>query len=89
MSRHQRHVPTSFYRRFANDTRRLAERYARGRLISVLEGGYSDRALTSGAMAHLTGLADAEGSAVDENWWNLENLVEVSMQLPSWKTDLT
>ncbi|KAH9936423.1 Arginase/deacetylase [Fomitopsis serialis] len=77
MSRHQRHVPTSFYRRFANDTRRLAERYARGRLISVLEGGYSDRALTSGAMAHLIGLAEAEGAAVDESWWSLDNLTEL------------
>ncbi|TFY68724.1 hypothetical protein EVJ58_g841 [Rhodofomes roseus] len=77
MSRHQRHVPTSFYRRFANDTRAFADRYARGRLISVLEGGYSDRALMSGAMAHLTGLAEVDGMMVDESWWNLQNLVEL------------
>lgn len=36
----------------------LADAYARGRVVSVLEGGYSDRALTSGAMAHLCGLVD-------------------------------
>ncbi|KZT65820.1 Arginase/deacetylase [Daedalea quercina L-15889] len=77
MSRHHRHVPTSFYRRFTNDTRKFADRYARGRLISVLEGGYSDRALTSGAMAHLTGLAEAEGATIDESWWSLENLLEL------------
>lgn len=77
MSRHHRHVPTSFYRRFANDTREFSDRYARGRLISVLEGGYSDRALTSGAMAHLAGLAEGDGVAVDEGWWSLDNIIEV------------
>ena len=77
MSRHHRHVPTSFYRRFAKDTRKFADRYARGRLISVLEGGYSDRALTSGAMAHLAGLAETDGTTVDESWWSLNNIIEV------------
>ncbi|TBU48589.1 Arginase/deacetylase [Dichomitus squalens] len=75
MSRHQRKVPVSFYHRFARDVGAFAERYAKGRLISVLEGGYSDRALTSGAMAHLAGLVDNGDSGVDESWWNLENLV--------------
>lgn len=80
MSRHHRHVPTSFYRQFALDTRRFAERFARGRLISVLEGGYSDRALTSGAMAHLVGLVD--NANVDcETWWSLDNLIEVGIIL--------
>lgn len=76
MSRHGRHVPTSFYKRFAQDTIKFAERFSGGRLISVLEGGYSDRALTSGAMAHLIGLVDPVG--VDESWWSLNNLTEVS-----------
>ncbi|KAI0667672.1 Arginase/deacetylase [Trametes maxima] len=75
MSRHQRKVPASFYYRFAQDARAFAEKYASGRLISVLEGGYSDRALTSGAMAHLTGLVDTGSSGVDEKWWGLENLI--------------
>ncbi|KAM5535014.1 hypothetical protein V8D89_011387 [Ganoderma adspersum] len=74
MSRHQRKVPVSFYHRFARDTRTFAERYAKGRVISVLEGGYSDRALTSGALAHLSGLADNGDMGVDESWWSLENL---------------
>ncbi|KAI0826937.1 Arginase/deacetylase [Trametes gibbosa] len=74
MSRHQRKVPTSFYHRFARDAKAFAERYARGRVISVLEGGYSDRALSSGAMAHLIGLVDTGAAGVDEKWWSLENL---------------
>jgi len=47
--------------------------------VSVLEGGYSDRALTSGAMAHLSGLVDVAqlGGKVSEEWWNVENLVKV------------
>ncbi|KAI0335750.1 Arginase/deacetylase [Cubamyces sp. BRFM 1775] len=74
MSRHQRKVPTSFYYRFAKDARAFADKYAKGRLISVLEGGYSDRALTSGAMAHLTGLAHDGETGADESWWSLPNL---------------
>ncbi|KAF9483589.1 histone deacetylase complex protein [Pholiota conissans] len=75
MSRHNRKVPTSFYYRFARDACALADKYAGGRLISVLEGGYSDRALISGAMAHLSGLVDVPlGTVVDEQWWNVDNL---------------
>ncbi|KAJ8514275.1 hypothetical protein ONZ45_g8169 [Pleurotus djamor] len=47
MSRHDRKVPTGFYHRFTQDVRKFSNEYARGRLISVLEGGYSDRALIS------------------------------------------
>lgn len=80
MSRHNRKVPTSFYYQFARDACALSEKYARGRIVSVLEGGYSDRALISGTFAHLCGLTDFGGSGgeVDENWWNLENLEKVS-----------
>ncbi|KAI0632257.1 Arginase/deacetylase [Trametes polyzona] len=74
MSRHQRKVPVSFYHRFARDARAFAQKYAGGRLVSVLEGGYSDRALTSGAMAHLAGLVDTGDIGVDEQWWSLDNL---------------
>lgn len=79
MSRHQRKVPVTFYHRFARDTRAFAERYAKGRVISVLEGGYSDRALTSGALAHLSGLVDNGDMGVDESWWSLENLTAVRL----------
>ncbi|KAF8891918.1 histone deacetylase domain-containing protein [Gymnopilus junonius] len=71
MSRHNRKVPVSFYHRFARDACAFADRYAKGRLVSVLEGGYSDRALMSGAMAHVCGLVEVDGygANVDEAWW--------------------
>lgn len=77
MSRHGRRVPVSFYHRFTRDTCSLADQYARGRLVSVLEGGYSDKALISGAMAHVCGLIELEGRErdwVNEEWWNTENI---------------
>lgn len=79
MSRHGRKVPTSFYHRFTVDTRAFADKYSQGRIVSVLEGGYSDRALCSGAMAHLCGLASTGNTNVDENWWSLENLEKVGL----------
>lgn len=79
MSRHNRKVPTSFYHRFTEDARVFAEKYSSGRLISVLEGGYSDRALISGSMAHVCGLAGSD--KVEEEWWNIENLTEVSSSI--------
>lgn len=49
--------------------------------MSVLEGGYSDRALISGMMAHLCGLIESDLKAgkkiIDESWWNVENLEKV------------
>lgn len=79
MSRHNRKVPTSFYYRFTQDVCAFSNRYAKGRIVSVLEGGYSDRALISGAMAHLSGLVDDKLTSVNvqEEWWNVENLEKV------------
>ena len=77
MQRHQRKVPISFYHRFAQDARAFAKRYAKSRLVSVLEGGYSDRALTSGAMAHLSGLLEEDNLMADPAWWSVENLAAV------------
>jgi histone deacetylase HOS3 len=53
--------------------------------VSVLEGGYSDKALLSGAMAHITGLVDGERTSEKdtdtdhsrENWWTPENVLMV------------
>lgn len=59
MQRHQVNVPTDFYARFTRDVVCLAEEDGLGvdgRVISVLEGGYSDRALMSGVLSHLSGL---------------------------------
>ncbi|KAF1960735.1 Arginase/deacetylase [Byssothecium circinans] len=63
MQRHTVNVPTEFYARFTRDVVRLAEEAdtgVNGRIISVLEGGYSDRALSSGVLSHLSGLCDGQ-----------------------------
>ncbi|KAI0304494.1 histone deacetylase domain-containing protein [Multifurca ochricompacta] len=78
MSRHNRRVPTSFFYRFTLDACAFANKWAKGRIVSVLEGGYNDKALLSGAMAHLTGLVDG-GSAFREDhsrefWWSPGNV---------------
>ncbi|KAK4214415.1 hypothetical protein QBC37DRAFT_155422 [Rhypophila decipiens] len=60
MQRHKVHVPTGFYAKFTSDVVRMASEAdtgVNGRIISVLEGGYSDRALCSGVMSHICGLA--------------------------------
>jgi len=81
MSRHNKKVPVSFYHRFARDACALSDRYAGGRLISVLAGGYSDKALISGALAHMSGLVDVPvDTKVDESWWSLDNLVRVGIK---------
>lgn len=85
MSRHNRKVPTSFFYHFTRDVCAFSNKWANGRIVSVLEGGYSDKALLSGAMAHLTGLVDGESSAGKdvsrEAWWSSEN---VQMVRVSW-----
>ncbi|KAK2760191.1 hypothetical protein FQN54_002258 [Arachnomyces sp. PD_36] len=68
MQRHKVNVPTDFYARFTADVVRIAEAEglgADGRVVSVLEGGYSDRALTSGILSHVSGLADVSGNTTN------------------------
>ncbi|GAA5897470.1 hypothetical protein JCM6882_001895 [Rhodosporidiobolus microsporus] len=83
MSRHARHVPTSFYRRFARDVVAFSKRFCGGNVLSVLEGGYSDRALASAMAAFLTGLTarDEEPRADEQNeqnaWWAEPHLVKL------------
>ncbi|KAJ3775524.1 Arginase/deacetylase [Lentinula raphanica] len=74
MSRHGRKVPTNFYAQFTKDARAFAEDYAKGRIVSVLEGGYSNRALSSGTLAHFCALELPEGHTWAEDWWNEDNL---------------
>ncbi|KAL8382855.1 hypothetical protein RB595_006569 [Gaeumannomyces hyphopodioides] len=60
MQRHNVNVPTEFYARLTRDVVKIAAEEGTsvdGRVISVLEGGYSDRALSSGILSHLSGLA--------------------------------
>ena len=64
MQRHKVNVPTDFYARFTRDIIGVADEEGLGvdgRVISVLEGGYSDRALTSGVLSHICGLASKTG----------------------------
>ncbi|KOS21160.1 Histone deacetylase HOS3 [Escovopsis weberi] len=59
MQRHKANVPTEFYARLTQDVIQLAAEeglFVEGRIVSVLEGGYSDRALYSGILSHLSGL---------------------------------
>ena len=61
MQRHKVNVPTDFYARFTQDIVSLSCEpglAAEGRIVSVLEGGYSDRALMTGIFSHLCGLAE-------------------------------
>ena len=65
MQRHKLNVPTDFYARFTRDIVDLSNEEGLGvdgRVISVLEGGYSDRALASGVLSHLGGLAGSKST---------------------------
>ncbi|KZL71305.1 histone deacetylase HOS3 [Colletotrichum tofieldiae] len=65
MQRHNVNVPTEFYARIAQDVVKIAAEEGLGvdgRVISVLEGGYSDRALYSGIFSHLSGLSGDQTS---------------------------
>lgn len=60
MQRHKVNVPTEFYARLSRDVVKLAAEEGLGvdgRIVSVLEGGYSDRALMTGVLSHISGLA--------------------------------
>lgn len=79
MSRHRTSVPTSFYHRFTLDAVEFANEFAEGKIVAVLEGGYSDRALSSGTLAMMTGLSDRpivkrENAA---EWWTVDALSQV------------
>ena len=75
MQRHDRRVPTSFFSRYTRDIVKFANQFAEGKVVSVLEGGYSDRALTSAAIGHVIGLLDRPG---DASWWTELELMNVS-----------
>lgn len=78
MQRHGYNLPTHFYQRFACDTIDLANRYAAGKILSVLEGGYADRAITSGSYAFMVGLSGVSEEAVNHmsrEWWSVQRLV--------------
>ncbi|ONH67415.1 Histone deacetylase HOS3 [Cyberlindnera fabianii] len=82
MQRHGVHVPTSFYSRFTSDAVSLANKHTDGVLLSLLEGGYSDGALTSGVFSHLVGL---QRQNWDHSWGKLDVVKElVKGCRPKW-----
>lgn len=102
MQRHKVNVPTEFYARFTADVVRMSQEEGLGvdgRVISVLEGGYSDRALTSGVLSHLAGLGDANpsldlsastGMEYESKWWSADHLTELeSLTSPQIKREKT
>lgn len=88
MQRHKVNVPTEFYARLTRDVVRIGEEVGtavEGRVISVLEGGYSDRALCSGIMSHVCGLAGAsatgKGDGYNPHWWSASELERLETAL--------
>lgn len=81
MQRHGINVPTSFYATFTKDVVKLARIHTNGKVVSFLEGGYSDGALVSGIFSHLIGLTNnsAEGTEDSLLWnetWGTEQVVK-------------
>jgi histone deacetylase HOS3 len=67
MQRHKVNVPTEFYARLTRDVVKLAAEEGTGvdgRVISVLEGGYSDRALCTGVLSHLSGMTAGDAVVI-------------------------
>ncbi|KAF9762281.1 hypothetical protein IL306_003475 [Fusarium sp. DS 682] len=91
MQRHKVNVPTEFYARIAQDVVKLAAEeglHVDGRVISVLEGGYSDRALCSGILSHLSGLAGDQTYAQEPD--NVGRLgVEMGQKIGSLAGDMS
>lgn len=83
MQRHDVNVPTEFYTMFTKDALKLAQLHCQGKVISLLEGGYSDKAIASGVFAHLIGLQN-------QDWikeWGSEQVVKEIVRgcKPNWK----
>ncbi|KAF4446364.1 histone deacetylase HOS3 [Fusarium austroafricanum] len=91
MQRHKVNVPTEFYARIAQDVVKLAAEESLevdGRIISVLEGGYSDRALCSGILSHLSGLAGDQTYAQEPD--NVGRLgVEMGQKIGSLEDEMS
>lgn len=83
MQRHSVNVPTEFYTTFTKDALKLAQMHCKGKVLSVMEGGYSDKAICSGVFAHLIGLQN-------QDWireWGSEQVVKEIVRgcKPNWK----
>lgn len=81
MQRHGINVPTSFYATFTKDVVKLAKIHTNGKVISFLEGGYSDGALISGIFSHLIGFTnnsndDSEDDLLWNRTWGTEQVIK-------------
>jgi len=83
MQRHKVNVPTEFYTTFTKDALKLSQMHCKGKVLSVMEGGYSDQAICSGVFAHLIGLQNQDWI----NEWGSQQVVkEISRGCkPNWK----
>lgn len=85
MQRHGKSVPVGFYGQFASDSVALANTFTEGKIVSFLEGGYADRAITSGVYAHTLGLAMPHVySCFKDRWqsyWGLDRLISLERTL--------
>ncbi|GAA5875827.1 hypothetical protein JCM16303_004011 [Sporobolomyces ruberrimus] len=77
MSRHGLNVPTWFYTKFSSSILEFATKHSKGRVLFVLEGGYSDKALVSGSMAVLRGLVGGEMGERGEEEESIEDLERI------------
>ena len=81
MQRNGVNVPSSFYAAFTKDVVKLARIHTEGKIVSFLEGGYSDGALSTGIFSHLIGLTKSseDDSLVDSLWnptWGSEQVMK-------------
>lgn len=79
MQRHGINVPTSFYASFTRDVVKLANIHTEGKIVSFLEGGYSDGALTSGIFSHLIGLTNNSSNATNSGPEDTEDSPKVNL----------
>lgn len=90
MQRHAVNVPTEFYARFTHDVVKLAQEEGTavdGRVISVLEGGYSDRALSSGVLSHLAGLCQNSTQMASEHDQSEDRMLDAFQSMNISSTD--
>ncbi|KTW31827.1 uncharacterized protein T551_01088 [Pneumocystis jirovecii RU7] len=75
MQRHGYHLPTLFYWKFSKDALSLSKKRCCSRIFSIMEGGYSDRAIASGTFALLCGLTNVNEKDIDmcEFLWKMEH----------------
>ncbi|KAG7193259.1 uncharacterized protein KQ657_001022 [Scheffersomyces spartinae] len=78
MQRHGINVPTSFYAKFTKDVVKLAKIHTNGKVVSFLEGGYSDGALSTGIFSHLIGLTNDDDIQWNETWGSQQVMKELS-----------